>query len=185
MSSLPGLRRAAAALFLLASPAAIAPAAAHDYKLGDLRIGHPWTRATAPTARVGAGYMTIANGGAAPDRLVAASTAAAGRVEVHEMRMDGGVMRMRELAGGLDVPMRGEVALRPGGYHLMLLDLRAPLKEGTMVPVTLVFERAGRVEVELKVEPAGGPATGHHGPGHHGHGDGQPGHGHGTTAPKP
>lgn len=170
MTSRPGLRRAAAALLLLALPAASLPALAHDYTLGDLRIGHPWTRATAPSAKVGAGYMTIANGGASADRLVSASTPASARVEIHEMRMDGGVMRMRELAGGLAVPARGEATLKPGGYHLMLMDLNAPLKEGESVPVVLVFERAGRVEVELKVEPPGGPAAGHHGHGHHGHG---------------
>ena len=181
MSDLSGPGRIAAALLATAFlstaflAGGIAPARAHDYTLGDLRIGHPWTRATAPTAKVGAGYMTIANRGGAPDRLVSASAAVAGRVEIHEMRMDGGVMRMRELAGGINLPAGAEVALRPGGNHLMLMDLRAPLKEGASVPVVLVFERAGRVEVELKVEPPGGPAGGAHGHGH--------GHGAGTRAP--
>lgn len=183
MTDRPGPGRIAAALLASAFlsttflAGGIAPARAHDYTQGDLRIGHPWTRATAPTAKVGAGYMTIANRGGAPDRLVSASTEAAGRVEIHEMRMDGGVMRMRELADGIPLPAGAEVALKPGGNHLMLMDLRAPLRQGASVPVVLVFERAGRVEVELKVEPPGGPAGGAHG---HGHGVGTraPAHNH-------
>jgi copper(I)-binding protein len=155
------------------------PVGAHDYTLGDLKIGHPWSRATPPSARVGAGYLSIANGGRAPDRLVSATSPAAGRVEIHEMKMDAGVMRMRELAQGLGVPAGETVALRPGGYHLMLMDLRAPLREGVPVPVTLVFERAGRIEVELKIEAPTARQSGH---GEHGAGHAPPGgshkHGH-------
>lgn len=183
MTNRTGLGRIAAALLATAFlsttflAAGMQPARAHDYTQGDLRIGHPWTRATAPTAKVGAGYMTIANRGGVPDRLVSASTDAAGRVEIHEMSMEAGVMRMRELAGGLPLPAGADVALKPGGYHLMLMDLRAPLKQGASIPVMLVFERAGRVQVKLKVEPPGGPAGGAHG---HGHGAGSraPAHNH-------
>ena len=141
---------------------------AHDYTLGDLKIGHPWSRATPPSARVGAGYLTIANRGGAPDRLLSAVSSAAGRVEIHEMKMDAGVMRMRELAQGLALPAGETVALRPGGYHLMLMELRAPLREGSHVPVTLVFERAGRIEVDLKIEPPTARQSDHGGHGGHG-----------------
>lgn len=153
-------------------------AAAHDYALGDLRIGHPWSRATPPVAKVGAGYLSIANQGTAADRLIAVTSPAAGRVEIHEMRTESGVMRMRELAQGLGLPAGQRVELKPGGYHLMLMDLKAPLREGTDVPVTLIFERAGRIEVQFKVEAAGARGSDH---GAHGHGQG---HGHGR-APAP
>jgi len=112
------------------------------------------SRATPPAAKVGAGYLALVNGGTAADRLVAASSPAAGRVEIHEMRMDGNVMRMRELAQGLALPPGATVELKPGGFHLMFMELKAPLAVGANVPVTLVFERAGKVEIELKVEPA-------------------------------
>jgi copper(I)-binding protein len=143
------------------------PAAAHDYALGDLAIHHPWSRATPPSAKVGAGYLAVVNRGASPDRLVGARSPAAGRVEIHEMRMDGGIMRMRALDGGLELPPGGRVELKPGGFHLMLLDLKAPLREGAAVPLTLVFQRAGQVDVELKIEPAAARQSGH---GAHGHG---------------
>jgi copper(I)-binding protein len=169
MPRIPRPGRAAAALSLaFALVVAALPVSAHDYTLGDLKIGHPWSRATPPSAKVGAGYLSIANRGGAPDRLVSAVSSVAGRVEIHEMKMDAGVMRMRELAQGLALPAGETVALRPGGYHLMLMDLRAPLREGTPVPVTLVFERAGRIEVELKVEAPTARQSGHgdHGAGH-------------------
>jgi len=146
------LRRGRIATALLL--AFVSSAAARDFQAGDLRIDQPWSRATAPAAKVGAGYLAITNGGGVADRLVAASTQAAARVEIHEMRMDGGVMRMRELPQGLALPPGETVALKPGGYHLMFIDLRAPLTAGRSIPVTLVFERAGRVEIELSVEPA-------------------------------
>lgn len=164
----------AAFAFALTLAAAL-PAPAHDYTLGDLKIGHPWSRATPPSAKVGAGYLSIVNQGGVPDRLVAASSPAAGRVEIHEMRMDAGVMRMRELAQGLSVPAGQRVELRPGGLHLMLMDLAAPLREGSMIPVTLTFERAGRLEVELKIEPATARRSEHGG--QEGHGA-KPGHTH-------
>lgn len=164
----------AAFAFALTLAAAL-PAPAHDYTLGDLKVGHPWSRATPPSAKVGAGYLSIANQGGVPDRLIAASSPAAGRVEIHEMSMESGVMRMRELAQGLAVPAGQRVELKPGGLHLMLMDLAAPLREGGMVPVTLTFERAGRLEVELKIEPATARQSQHGG--QEGHGA-RPGHNH-------
>jgi len=142
-----------------------APLAAHEFKQGDLSIAHPWTRQTAAGQSVGGGFTTITNGGKANDRLLDASSPAAARVELHDMTMDGGVMRMRPVVGGLAVPAGGALALQPGGQHLMLMGLKAPLELGALVPVTLRFERAGTVTVQLKVEAvtygAGGDHAGH------------------------
>ena len=146
----------AAAMLLFA-----APTQAHDYKLGPLSIGHPWSRATPPGADVGAGYLTIANEGAEPDRLVAATAAIAGRVQIHTMTEEGGVMTMRALPDGLEIPAGGTVDLAPGGYHLMLMDLAGPLTEGERIPATLRFEKAGTLDVEFAVGPIGGPAEDH------------------------
>ena len=126
-----------------------------------VRIEDSWARATAPGAKVGAGYMKITSGAA--DRLVGASTPAAQRVELHVTMKEGDVMRMREVKA-YDIPAKGGFELKPGGAHLMLVDLKAPLKEGTKVPLTLRFEKAGEVKVELQVR-ALGAAGGHH----HGH----------------
>ncbi len=137
-------------------------AEAHDYRHGDLVIGHPWARATPGAARVGAGYLTIANDGEAADRLVAARVPFAGRVELHEMTMVDDVMRMRELADGIELPPGATVALEPGGLHMMFIQLREPLVEGDRHVATLVFERAGPVEVEFHVESLAGGIPHHH-----------------------
>jgi copper(I)-binding protein len=134
---------------------------AHDYKLGALEIGQPWARATPPSAPAGGGFLTIKNTGSAADRLVAASSPAADMVQVHEMKMDGNVMRMREVEKGLEIPAGGSVTLAPGGYHLMMMGLKGPLKQGTSVPVTLVFEKAGKIDVQLSVEGLGATQPGH------------------------
>src|SRR6266481_2548721 len=129
-----------------------ATAVARDYKLGALEIAQPWARATPPSAPAGGGFLKITNTGATSDRLVSVSSPAAERVQVHEMKMDGNVMRMREVEKGLEIPAGGSVTLAPGGFHLMMMGLKAPLKQGTSVPVTLVFEKAGKIDVELTVE---------------------------------
>jgi copper(I)-binding protein len=134
---------------------------AHDYKLGALEIGQPWARATPPSAPAGGGFLTIKNTGSAADRLVAASSPAADMVQVHEMKMDGNVMRMREVEKGLEIPAGGSVTLAPGGYHLMMMGLKGPLKQGTSVPVTLVFEKAGKIDVQLSVEGLGATQPSH------------------------
>ena len=118
---------------------------------GDLEIEKPWARATPPGAAVGGGYLTIRNKGAAGDRLVGVSSPASARVEMHEMAMEKDVMRMREVKG-VDVPAKKSVEFRPGGFHLMLMELKAPLRQGDKVPVTLRFEKAGEVKTELVVE---------------------------------
>ncbi|MBP0466098.1 copper chaperone PCu(A)C [Roseomonas sp. PWR1] len=146
---------------LAAVPALLAlPAAAHDYTAGDLRIGHPWTRAAGANAN-GAGFMRLANTGAQPDRLISAASPIARAVELHTHIREGEVMRMRPVN---DIPVPGgqTVELRPGGLHVMLIGLTAPLQQGARVPVTLRFERAGEVTVELAVEAAGARGSGHH-----------------------
>src|SRR5262249_39138470 len=122
-------------------------AAAHDYKLGDVTIDHPWSRATPKGAKVAGGYVKVTNAGAAADRLVGGTFAASRGVEIHEMSSDGGVMKMRQLKSGLEV--------KPGAYHLMFTDLTRPLTAGERVKGTLVFEKAGTVEVEYTVESMG------------------------------
>jgi copper(I)-binding protein len=129
-----------------------ASALAHDYKLGTLEIGQPWARATAPTAPTGGGYLTITNKGTAPDRLISISSPAADKVQIHEMKMDGNIMRMRAVEHGLEIAPGATVTLAPGGFHLMMMGLKGPLKQGTRVPLTLTFEKAGSIDVELAVE---------------------------------
>ncbi|GHC60296.1 copper chaperone PCu(A)C [Limoniibacter endophyticus] len=165
------MRKFAGTAALLLSLVASA-AAAHEYKVGNLEIGHPWSRATLPGAVVGGGYLTITNNGTEDDRLVGGTTPVAKKVEIHEMKMDGGVMQMRQLDGGVAIPAGQTVKLDTGGYHLMLQELNAPLEKDTRVPLTLVFEKAGSVQVELAVGPAGGraPAQDHSSHGEHSHG---------------
>ncbi len=143
-------------LSLIAASALITTAAAaQDYKLGSLEISQPWTRATAPTAKAGGGYVTITNKGTTPDRLIAVRSAVSDKAEIHEMKMEGNVMRMRELAKGLEIPPGATVELKPGGYHIMFMDLKAPMAKDAKVPVTLVFEKAGSIDVDLVVQPIG------------------------------
>ena len=143
----------AAALLLLT-----AAAFAHSYEKGDLQIRHPWSRATAPGAKVAVGYMEIRNNGTQPDRLVAASTELAQRVEMHVTQRDGDVMRMRQ-EKAFEIPARERFTLAPVGPHLMLVDIVRPLKKGERIPVTLRFERAGELRIELEVQELGS----HHG----------------------
>ena len=146
----------ALALMLAGSPAAFAA----DVKAGDLVITQPWSRATPGGAKTGAGYLTIENKGSAPDRLVAVSGDVAGRIEVHEMAVNNGVMTMRPLEKGLVIEPGKTVALAPGGYHLMLMELKSPLKQGDKLPVTLEFEKAGKVAVTLVVQAVGAKGPG-------------------------
>lgn len=130
----------------------VVSAFAHDYKVGPIEIEHPYARATMPGAPVSGGYMVIRNTGTEADRLIAGSVDFAGKVEIHEMKMDGDVMKMREIAGGLEIPAGGEVVLKPGGYHVMFMQLGEQLKEGESRKATLTFEKAGSVDVEFAVE---------------------------------
>jgi len=126
-------------------------ALAQNYKLKDLVIDHPYARATPPGAKAGGAFLTVENKGSAPDTLVDASTPAAKFVEIHEMSMDAGVMKMRAIRG-IEIKPGTKAELKPGGFHIMLLDLKQPLKVGDKIPMTLVFEKAGKVEVSVAVE---------------------------------
>jgi len=150
---------AIAAVAMLCSALA-APVRAEEVRAGDLVITQAWSRATPGGAKIGGGYFTIENKGSAPDRLIGGSADVAGKVQVHEMAMNNGVMTMRPLDKGLTIEPGKTVRLAPGGYHLMLFDLKSPLKQGDQLPVTLEFERAGKVKLSLDVQGVGaqGPA---------------------------
>jgi copper(I)-binding protein len=130
--------------------------------VAQVEIQNPWSRATPPGAKIGAGYLTIRNKAASPDRLVGASSPAAARVETHVTVKEGDIFRMREVKG-YEVPANGSFELKPGGAHLMLVDLKQPLKEGERVPLTLRFAKAGEVKTELVVQKgaSAAPAHGH------------------------
>lgn len=155
----PFLKVLAFALLVLASTA---PLRAEEIKAGDLVITQAWSRATPGGAKVAGGYLTIENKGSAADRLIGGAVDVAARVEVHEMSMKDGVMIMRQFDKGLAIEPGKTVKLAPGGYHLMLMDLRSPLKQGDKLPVTLEFEKAGKVKLSLDVQGVGakGPAVG-------------------------
>ena len=136
------------------------PAHAGDYTIGSLKISSPWARATPKGASVGGGYMTITNTGTAPDRLVGGSTDISRSLEVHQMKMEGGVMKMRPVAGGLEIKPGQTVKLDPTGYHLMFPGLKEQLKQGEHFKATLDFEKAGKVPVEFAVEGIGAKAPG-------------------------
>jgi len=134
-------------IFLLAAAPAMA----------QIKIENAWSRATPPGAKIAVGYMIIRNDSSAPDRLVAASSPAAERVETHVTEKEGDIFRMREVKG-YPIPAHGSFELKPGGAHLMLVNIKAPLQEGAKLPLTLRFERGGEVKTELQVgrltEPA-------------------------------
>lgn len=132
---------------------------------GSLKIDHPWARATPKGAPVGGGYLTIINTGTAPDRLVGGSVGISSGFEIHEMAMDNGVMKMRMLPNGVEIKPGETVTFKPGGYHLMFTGLKDQLKQGDSFKGTLQFDKAGKVDVEFKVESmaATGGDAGHGG----------------------
>ncbi|SFK80359.1 copper chaperone PCu(A)C [Methylorubrum salsuginis] len=152
-----------AALALALAALSAGPLSAHDYKAGPLKIDHPWSRATPGGAKVAAGYLSVTNTGASPDRLTGASITAAGRAELHSMSTENGVMKMAPLPNGLEIAPGATLTLAPSGNHLMFLDLKQPFKKGERVAGTLTFEKAGTVPVEFVVEglAAKGPDQGH------------------------
>lgn len=159
MSSIIRSRRALLAAVVGFGALAAGVAVAHEYKAGSIEIDHPWSRATPGGASVAAGYLVLKNTGPSGDRLVSATAPFAGRVEIHEMAVKDGIMTMRPLPGGLDIPAGGTVTLKPGGYHIMFLDLKTPLKEGTKVDGTLTFEKAGTVAVQYQVDAVGASSS--------------------------
>jgi copper(I)-binding protein len=146
------------AIACVLSSVAAAPARAEEVRAGDLVITQAWSRATPGGAKVGGGYLTIENKGSAPDRLIGGSADVAGTVQIHEMAVNNGVMTMRPLDNGLTIEPGKTVKLAPGGFHLMLLDLKNPLKQGDKLPVTLEFEKAGKVKLSLDVQGVGAQA---------------------------
>ena len=124
---------------------------AQDYVLKSLKIDRPFARATPPGAETGGVFFTVENRGEIGDRLIRASSPIAGTVELHQMTVEAGVMKMRAIQA-VEVKPAGKLELKPGGYHLMLFDLRQPLKKGDKFPLTLTFARAGALEVSVVVE---------------------------------
>ena len=141
-------RAAAVAALLLVTPAFAHNGVTH---LGPINISAPFTRATLPNAPVGGGFLTIENTGDTDDRLVSVTAKVSGDVQLHEMAMEGDVMKMRELPDGITIPAGETITLAPGGLHIMFMGLTQPFTEGQTVAVTLTFEQAGSVDMELPV----------------------------------
>lgn len=179
---------AAAAAFACLTASPLLAQTAPTYKAGAITVASPWTRATPKGAPVAGGYATITNNGAQADRLIGGSFAHASGVEVHTMSMDGGVMRMRKLAEGLEIKPGETVQLKPGGLHLMFVDLKQPVTAGATIKGSLRFEKAGEIEMEFpaarmgSTTPPGGMTTppggmSHGGASHDGAGHGSGDHG--------
>jgi hypothetical protein len=154
MKFVPSVRSQAIA-FLILNTVCSTYASAQQVKAGDLVLDHAWARATPAGAKVGGGFLTIENKGTTPDKLMGASSPAAGKVEVHETAMNNGVATMRPVKGGLSIPPGQSVTLAPGGYHIMMTELKGPIKKGDKLPVTLTFEKAGEVKITFDVQGVG------------------------------
>ena len=146
-------------LSLAALLACAMPSFAHEYKAGELTIDHPWARELPPNAPAGAAFFTVRNAGAA-DRLIGASTPQAQKSELHTHTHADGMMKMQQVQA-VDIPAKGEARFQPGGNHVMLFGMSKPLKAGEQFPLTLEFEKAGKVEVQVKVEGADGHGMQH------------------------
>lgn len=153
------LTRAAAAALI--SAAFVLPAAAQQ--VGDITVSNSWTRATPPGAKVAGGFMLLTNKGKTADRLVAMSSDISEKGEVHETTMADGVMKMREVEKGLEIPAGGSVELKPGSYHIMFMGLKKPVVAGETVKAKLKFEKAGEIVVDLPAQAPGAGAPAAHG----------------------
>lgn len=131
------------------------PAQSEEITAGSLKISQPWARATPKGASIGGGYLTITNTGTEPDRLVGGTTGVAKSLELHQMSMDNGIMKMRPVTGGLEIKPGQTVELKPGGYHLMLVGLKRPLVEGQHFQANLTFAKAGTVGLDFLIEGIG------------------------------
>ncbi len=138
----------AAAIILGLCTASIAA----DIKIGDLTIENPAIRATVPNAKVAGGFMIIKNTGKQADHLIAGSAKFARKIEIHEMKVSDGIMRMRKLSNGLEIPAGGSVHLKPGSFHIMFMKLGQQMKEGEKRIAIVEFKNAGKVEVEFTVQ---------------------------------
>ncbi len=167
------IRTLSVAAILAASSILSAHAMAHDHAMaaetamspvtvGDLELSGAFTRATLPNAPVGGGFLTITNTGEQDDRLIAAQSSFSPDVQLHEMAVVDDVMRMQELKNGIEIPAGKAVSLAPGGLHLMFMQISEPFVEGETVPVTLTFEKAGTVEIELAVQSFGASSMENH-----------------------
>ena len=123
--------------------------------LSTLAVADAWALVSPKGSKVAAGYFIVANGGIETDRLIGATSPRAGRTEIHEIAVDGGVAKMRPLGAGIDVPPGGSTTLKEDGLHVMFIDVDAPFTEGETIPVTLTFEKAGNVDVTMKVKRGG------------------------------
>ena len=132
--------------------------------LAQVSIDQPWMRATPPGAKVAGGFMTVINKGDQADRLVGVASPVAARVELHVHVHEGGMMKMKQVAG-FDIPAEGKFVLKPGGAHLMFVDIKRPITQGETIPVTLKFEKAGELKIDYPVAGLGamGPAGAAHG----------------------
>jgi periplasmic copper chaperone A len=133
----------------------VAPALAQGTGNTTITVEQPWARATPAGAKTGAVYMTLDNKSGTADRLTGASSDVADKLQIHEMKVENGVMKMHEIPGGLPIPSDGSVVLKPGSYHVMLIGLKKPLTAGEKFPLTLTFEKAGNISVTVPVEAMG------------------------------
>ena len=133
---------------------------ADDVMVGALKLTTPWARATPKGATVGGGYLTITNTGNALDRLVGGASDVSNRFEIHEMSMDKGVMKMREITSGVEIKPGQTIRFEPSGYHIMFVGLKQPLKEGDHIEATLKFEKAGKASVDFVVQGIGARSGG-------------------------
>jgi copper(I)-binding protein len=147
------MKRILATALALAFSAGIA--LAHDFTLGNLEIHHPASKATLPGQPVGGGFLTVTNKGAEADRLVSITAPdVSDDVQLHEMAMENDVMKMRHLPDGIEIPAGATVELKPGGLHVMFMKIKHPFKEGESFKATLNFEKAGKLDVDFKIEAA-------------------------------
>ena len=158
----PSAHDLAAYLFAAIVPLASSTIAADatDYDVGSIHIAQPRSRATPKGATSGAGYMAIINKGTTPDRVNCVSSDASAQCQIHSMTMEGGVMKMRPVEGGLEIKPGETITLKPGGFHVMFVDLKHRLDQGKVVKATLKFDKAGTIDVEYPVAAIGAPAPG-------------------------
>jgi periplasmic copper chaperone A len=148
-------------LVLMTALIAVAPAAfAQGGATSTITVEQPWARATPAGATTGAVYMMLANKAPTADRLTAASSDVAGKVQIHEMAVVDGIMKMRQLANGLAIPAGGSVTLKPGGYHVMLIGLKKQLIAGQTLPLTLTFAKAGNISITVPIQAIGATQSG-------------------------
>lgn len=131
-----------------------APAFAHEYTVGAIRIDHPVIRVASPVSKTGAGYLTVTNTGKTPDRLLSVATSAANRSDLHGSIARGTIMQMRAQSGGVPVPAGGTVTFAPGGLHVMFIGFKASLQAGTHIKARLTFEKAGSIDVQFTAKAA-------------------------------